>query len=177
MPTHFHAIVWIDHSQARIFHLGLTGDDEITLHPHLATQHLHHKANSVGSGHTTFDKEFLVQVTSALSDAGEILPVLDHGHIGDAAVVQEGPETLGRTGAVGGDQDAPPGIARLASRVRCPLTLIYCGTGTAKEREVQIVARRHGNARLVQVPETTHFLPMERPDIVQGEIERMLRAS
>jgi len=30
MPTHFHAIVWIDHSQARIFHLGLTGDDEIT---------------------------------------------------------------------------------------------------------------------------------------------------
>jgi DNA-binding MurR/RpiR family transcriptional regulator len=73
MPTHFHAIVWIDHSQARIFHLGLTGDDEITLHPHLATQHLHHKANSVGSGHTTFDKEFLAEVTSALSDAGEIL--------------------------------------------------------------------------------------------------------
>lgn len=73
MPTHFHAIVWIDHSQARIFHLGLTGDDEITLHPHLATQHLHHKANSVGSGHAAPDKEFLAQVTSALSDAGEIL--------------------------------------------------------------------------------------------------------
>ena len=74
-------------------------------------------------------------------------------------------------------QNAPPGIARLASRVRCPLTLIYSGNGTAREREVQIVARRHGNARLVQVPETTHFLPMERPDIVQDEIERMLRQS
>ncbi len=73
MPTHFHAIVWIDHSQARIFHLGLTGDDEITLHPHLATRHLHHKANSVGSGHAAPDKEFLAEVTSALSDAGEIL--------------------------------------------------------------------------------------------------------
>lgn len=73
MPTHFHAIVWIDHSQARIFHLGLTGDDEITLHPHLATQHLHHKANSVSGGHAAPDKEFLAQVTSALSDAGEIL--------------------------------------------------------------------------------------------------------
>jgi DNA-binding MurR/RpiR family transcriptional regulator len=73
MPSLFHAIVWIDHSQARIFHLGLTGDDEITLHPHLATRHLYHKANSVGSGHIAFDKEFLAEVTSALSDAGEIL--------------------------------------------------------------------------------------------------------
>jgi pimeloyl-ACP methyl ester carboxylesterase len=74
-------------------------------------------------------------------------------------------------------QNAPPGIARLARQVRCPLTLIYCGTGTAKAREVGIVARNHGNARLVQVPETTHFLPMERPDIVQDEIERMGRAT
>ena len=72
-------------------------------------------------------------------------------------------------------QNAPPGIARLASRVRCPLTLIYSGNGTAREREIQIVARRHGHARLVQVPGTTHFLPMERPDIVQDEIARMLR--
>ncbi|GAA0005408.1 hypothetical protein BRDID11002_54110 [Bradyrhizobium diazoefficiens] len=38
MPSHFHAIVWIDHTQARIFHLGLSGSDEITLHPHLATR-------------------------------------------------------------------------------------------------------------------------------------------
>lgn len=70
---------------------------------------------------------------------------------------------------------APPGIARLASRVRCPLTLLYAGNGTAKEREVRIVARRHGHARIIHVPETTHFLPMERPDIVQFEIARMLR--
>jgi DNA-binding MurR/RpiR family transcriptional regulator len=73
MPTHFHAVVWLDHSQARIFHIGLTGDDEVTLHPHLQTKHLHHKANSIGSGHAAPDKEFLAQVTSALADAGEIL--------------------------------------------------------------------------------------------------------
>jgi DNA-binding MurR/RpiR family transcriptional regulator len=75
MPTHFHAVVWIDHAQAKIFHVGLTGADEVTLHPHLPTQHLHHKANSLGSGHTGPDKEFLAQVTEALSDAGEILIV------------------------------------------------------------------------------------------------------
>jgi len=73
MPTHFHAVVWIDHSQARIFHIGLTGEDEVTLHPHLQTKHLHHKANSIGSGHAAPDKEFLAQVTNALSDAGQIL--------------------------------------------------------------------------------------------------------
>jgi pimeloyl-ACP methyl ester carboxylesterase len=69
---------------------------------------------------------------------------------------------------------APPGIARLASRIRCPLTLIHAGDGTAKEHEIRVVARRHPRARIVHVPETTHFLPMERPDIVQFEVGRML---
>jgi len=73
MPTHFHAIVWIDHSQAKIFHVGLSGGDEMILHPHLPTRHLHHKANSIGSGHAGFDKEFFGQVLNAISDAGEIL--------------------------------------------------------------------------------------------------------
>jgi pimeloyl-ACP methyl ester carboxylesterase len=73
-------------------------------------------------------------------------------------------------------QHAPPGGARLASKVRCPLTVIYSPvSNTTRDREVAIIARRHGNARLVKVPETTHFLPMERPDIVQDEIARMLK--
>ena len=73
MPSHFHAVVWLDHTQAKIFHVGLTGADEVTLHPHLPTRHLHHKANSIGSGHAAPDKSFLEQVTSGLNDAGEIL--------------------------------------------------------------------------------------------------------
>jgi stalled ribosome rescue protein Dom34 len=73
MPTHFHAIVWIDHAQAKVFHIGLSGEDEVVLHPHLPTRHLHHKANSIGSGHAGFDKEFFAQVMNAVSDAGEIL--------------------------------------------------------------------------------------------------------
>jgi stalled ribosome rescue protein Dom34 len=73
MPTHSHAIVWIDHAQAKVFHIGLSGEDEVILHPHLPTRHLHHKANSIGSGHAGFDKEFFAQVMNAVSDAGEIL--------------------------------------------------------------------------------------------------------
>ena len=73
MPTHFHAIVWIDHSQAKVFHVGRSGDDEIVMQPHLPTKHLHHKAGSVGSGHAAPDKEFFAEVMNAVSDAGEIL--------------------------------------------------------------------------------------------------------
>jgi stalled ribosome rescue protein Dom34 len=73
MSSHFHAIVWIDHSQAKVFHVGLSGEDEMVLHPHMPTRHLHHKANSVGSGHVGFDKEFLGQAMNAVSDAGQIL--------------------------------------------------------------------------------------------------------
>ncbi|WP_407183291.1 translational machinery protein [Bradyrhizobium centrosematis] len=73
MPSHFHAVVWIDHSQARIFHLGLSGSDEITLHPQLATRHLHHKANAIGSGHAAPDKAFYADVSKAIAEAGEIL--------------------------------------------------------------------------------------------------------
>ena len=75
MPTHFHAIVWIDHSRAKVFHVGLSGENEIILHPHLPTRHLHHKANSIGSGHVGLDKEFFAQVMNAVCDAGEILVI------------------------------------------------------------------------------------------------------
>lgn len=73
MPTHFHAIVWIDHAQAKVFHLGLGGSDEVTLHPHLPTRHLHHKAGSIGSGHAGVNKTFYAEVAKAVEDAGEIL--------------------------------------------------------------------------------------------------------
>ena len=85
MPSHFHAIVWIDHSQAKVFHIGLSGQDEVVLHPHLPTRHLHHKANSIGSGHVGFDKEFLAQVMNAVSDAGEILIIGPAGAKGELA--------------------------------------------------------------------------------------------
>ncbi|WP_249780098.1 translational machinery protein [Bradyrhizobium sp. dw_411] len=70
---HFHAVIWIDHLEARVFHLGLSGLNEVILHPHLPTRHIHHKANSIGSGHVHESGEFLKQVLDAVSDAGEIL--------------------------------------------------------------------------------------------------------
>jgi stalled ribosome rescue protein Dom34 len=73
MQQHFHAVVWLDHLQARIFHLGLSGTQEVILHPHMPTRHIHHKANSIGSGHVHESEEFLQQVLDAACDAGEII--------------------------------------------------------------------------------------------------------
>jgi stalled ribosome rescue protein Dom34 len=73
MQPHYHAIVWIDHQQAKVFNLGLSGTDQIDLHPHLQTRHIHHKANSIGSGHVHEDKDMMKGVADAVGDAGEIL--------------------------------------------------------------------------------------------------------
>lgn len=75
MQHHYHAIVWIDHSEAKVFHIGLTGTDLIALHPKFETRHIHHKANTIGSGRAHEDKGLMKEVADAVSDAGEILIV------------------------------------------------------------------------------------------------------
>jgi stalled ribosome rescue protein Dom34 len=71
--SHYHAVVWIDHREARIFHFSQTEVDEMVVHPHNPTRHIHHKANSIGSGHAAEDQAFLEAVTVAVADAGAIL--------------------------------------------------------------------------------------------------------
>ena len=50
MSSHYHAIVWIDHFDARVFQCNVAEVDRLVLHPHNPTRHIHHKANSIGSG-------------------------------------------------------------------------------------------------------------------------------
>jgi stalled ribosome rescue protein Dom34 len=73
MTSHYHAIVWIDHREAKIFQFD-AGDVDATIvhgtHPH---EHIHHKANAGDSGHVPVDKAFLAHVAQSLSQAGRIL--------------------------------------------------------------------------------------------------------
>ena len=75
MTARNHAIVWIDHLNAKVFYVGIAGVDEVVLHAHLATEHLHHKANSIGAGHVADDRRFLDEVASALVHSSEILVI------------------------------------------------------------------------------------------------------
>jgi len=70
---HFHAVIWIDHHLARVFHFNANEEDHKTLHPHNAVLHIHHKVNTIGSGHETLDHVFLREVTAAVATAGAVL--------------------------------------------------------------------------------------------------------
>jgi stalled ribosome rescue protein Dom34 len=73
MNGHYHAIVWIDHQQAKIFQFDATDVDSTVVrssHPH---QHIHHKANSGDSGHAPVETDFLKRVAEHLTNAGTIL--------------------------------------------------------------------------------------------------------
>lgn len=75
MQQHFHAIIWIDHHQARIFRFNASDVDRDVIRPHDPTVHLHHKANTIGSGHAAVDRDFLKHVTESVSGAGAIMIV------------------------------------------------------------------------------------------------------
>jgi hypothetical protein len=73
MQTHYHAVVWIDHRQARIFHFNQSDADKLVVNPDNPVRNLHHKANSIGSGHAPEDQNFLEDVAKSVADAGAIL--------------------------------------------------------------------------------------------------------
>lgn len=75
MQGHYHAVVWIDHRQARVFHFDASDADKLVVSPANPVRNLHHKANSVGSGHAAEDRRFLEEVTKSIADAGAVLIV------------------------------------------------------------------------------------------------------
>lgn len=70
---------------------------------------------------------------------------------------------------------AMTGVAPYAAKLKCPLTVVY-GTvnSTCGDAGARAIARKHREARIVRVEGASHFLPMERPDLVRHEIERFL---
>ncbi|MBN8968878.1 MAG: translational machinery protein [Rhizobiales bacterium] len=73
MSAHHHAVVWVDHRRARIFHIDLAGYDQIVIRSRPESENIHHKANEIGAGHATEDEEFMGEIATALQDAGRIL--------------------------------------------------------------------------------------------------------
>ena len=73
MNHHFHALVWIDHHEAKIFYFDSIDSHRTDVASSDPTAHLHHKANSGDSGHVPLDKEFLKRVSQELAPAGAIL--------------------------------------------------------------------------------------------------------
>jgi stalled ribosome rescue protein Dom34 len=73
MSNHYHALVWIDHREAKVFHLNATQAERVVVSSTHPAQHLHHKANSGDSGHAPVDHEYLRRVAQEIATAGAIL--------------------------------------------------------------------------------------------------------
>ena len=68
-----HAAVWLDHNEARIFHLTSSTFDEATIHSSGGHTQLHRKAGADGSHRATEDQRYYHQVAEALVSADDVL--------------------------------------------------------------------------------------------------------
>jgi hypothetical protein len=75
MPNHYHAVIWIDHHQARVLHFSADEADEKTVRPDHPAPSLHHKAGTPGGRRELEDQRFLESVAHSVMDAGAVLVV------------------------------------------------------------------------------------------------------
>jgi stalled ribosome rescue protein Dom34 len=73
MTEHNHSVVWIDHREARVFHFSADEVDRLVVRPDDPHVHIHHKANTTGSGHAPEDKAYYQAVAEAIGAAKAIL--------------------------------------------------------------------------------------------------------
>jgi stalled ribosome rescue protein Dom34 len=73
MTQHYHAIVWIDHREAKVFPFDAGEVERVVVESHAAGRHTQHRANVTGAGHRGVDKEFFGRVADALEGVGAIL--------------------------------------------------------------------------------------------------------
>jgi stalled ribosome rescue protein Dom34 len=71
--THYHAVVWIDHHQARIYHFNAEDIEALRVLPENPHVHLHHHRGSITDGHAQEDQHYYHRVSEAIADAGEVL--------------------------------------------------------------------------------------------------------
>lgn len=73
--TNPHAVVWLDHREARIIDYSLDDVHQVKVRHDGASKQVHHRAGSVGSGHAKDDHHYFDQIVAALGNAQEILIV------------------------------------------------------------------------------------------------------
>ncbi|MDI1302053.1 MAG: translational machinery protein [bacterium] len=73
--SHYHAVVWLDHSEAHVMHISSDDVEKSVVHPDQPHQRLHTKSGIPGAGHLTEDKHYLHAIVEALKGAQEILVV------------------------------------------------------------------------------------------------------
>ena len=76
MPlSSYHAVVWIDHQEARVLHFTRDGAEKTLVHAHGGHRQTHHRKGVVGSGKAPEDRKYFEAIAGSLADVAEILVV------------------------------------------------------------------------------------------------------
>lgn len=71
MNDYHHAIVWLDHSEAKVYRFGGDQDTEVDIHSHTSLQRLHHTGTGwQAGGNQPQDAEFFKRIVGALDHLG-----------------------------------------------------------------------------------------------------------
>ncbi|HWR75679.1 MAG TPA: translational machinery protein [Thiobacillus sp.] len=107
--SHYHAVVWLDHNEARVMHISPDDVEKSVVQPANPPRHLQRKRGSVSGSRQPEDQNYYHEVVNALSGAAEILIVgpgqaklelIKHIHAHDHDVVKRvvGVETVDHPG-------------------------------------------------------------------------------
>jgi stalled ribosome rescue protein Dom34 len=107
--SHYHAVVWLDHNEARVMHVSPADVEKSVVHPANPPRHLQRKRGSVSGSRQPEDQQYYHEVVEALAGAAEILIVgpghaklelIKHIHAHDHGVVDKvvGVETVDHPG-------------------------------------------------------------------------------
>ncbi len=71
MDNDNHAVVWLDHSEAKVFRFEQDEEAEVHIHSHTSLQRLHHRQGGwEAGGNPPDDREFFARIAGALEHAG-----------------------------------------------------------------------------------------------------------
>ncbi len=73
--SHYHAVVWLDHSEAHVMHIAPDDVEKSVIHPSKPHQKLHSKSGAGGAGRKAEDHNYYHAIVEALKGTQEILVV------------------------------------------------------------------------------------------------------
>jgi len=73
--SHFHAVVWLDHREARVIDFTVDDAHKVAVHQRGGHRQVHHRSGTIGAGHAPEDLAFFDEIVEAVGDAHEVLLV------------------------------------------------------------------------------------------------------
>ncbi len=77
--SHYHAVVWLDHNEARVMHISPNDVEKSVVYPANPPRHLQRKRGSVSGSRQPEDQLYYHEVVEAFADAQEVL-IVGPGH-------------------------------------------------------------------------------------------------